>query len=178
MTSNESKIPVDLKALSTAAHSLNIASNNLSAVVRDLDDDLRRLNFGLTVWVPFLFREDGESPIIDHDEVGYAKVNGKWGVALRRVSGNEDQETFYVDGPWLFNDAPREMRLSCVGGVPKVLEALFAEAVNTAKEIEQKIKVVRDLTQAVKPDKSPTGERKYSGLDALKLLADLSKGNK
>ncbi|MGH9710181.1 MAG: hypothetical protein ACRD37_06515, partial [Candidatus Acidiferrales bacterium] len=115
-------------------------------------------------WVPFRFRGDDESSAFDQDQIGYAKVNGKWGIALRRVWGSEDQATFNIDGPWLFNDAPRDVRLSSVDGILKVLEALFTEAVDTAKKIEQKIKAVRDLTQAVNAGKADE-------LASLKILA-------
>lgn len=166
MTSNESRNRVDFRALSSASSSLNTVSNELTKVVGTLDEGLGRLNIGLTAWVPFQFREWDGSPV-DHDEIGYTKVNGRWGIALRRVWAGEDPDIVNIDGPWLFNDAPRDMRLASVDAIPKVIEALHKDAINTAKRIQEKTKKVREFADAVKAAADPVSEH----LVALSTLA-------
>jgi hypothetical protein len=40
------------------------------------------------------------------EQIGYAKVDGKWGVALRTVSANHNWPDQDVIEQWLFSDAP------------------------------------------------------------------------
>src|SRR5258706_5714323 len=125
MTSSDSKIAkiqTHFQALSSAATSLNAASDELTKVVSVLDDALRKLNVGLTVWVTVSTWSDNSRH--GEDQIGYCKLNGKWGIALC-TSWNDDaggEDT--VDGIWLFNDAPRELRLGGVDKSPKGSEAL------------------------------------------------------
>src|SRR5579859_1804079 len=105
------KIQTNFQALSEVASSLNAASNELTKVVSKLDEALKQLNVGLTDWVTF----EDRLPQIDEqyycDQIGYCRVNGRWGISLRRIWGNERWDDHSEDGPWLFTDAPREMRL-------------------------------------------------------------------
>src|SRR5271156_5144664 len=113
MTSNDSKfekVQTDFQALFVVASSLNSASDELTKVVGILDGALQRLNIGLSVWIDYASRAE-QPDEIDEDQIGYCKVNGKWGIGLRRVWGNSQADIYDSEGPWLFNDSPREMRL-------------------------------------------------------------------
>jgi hypothetical protein len=165
------KIQTHFRALSTAAASLNTASDELTNVVGVLDEALRKLNIGLTVWVTFSKWVDelrcGE------DQIGYCKVNGKWGIALCRIWGDDAMAEDAVEGLWLFNDAPRELRLAGVDKIPEVVEALGKEAFNTTKRIQEKTQEVRNLanvvTKIVSEPKTPTlAERIAAGEQSLK----------
>jgi hypothetical protein len=153
MTSNDQKfepIQVHFRALSSLATSLNEASNELTKVVNVLDEALKKLNVGLTVWVDFVRRDVPNEPLMfDDEQVGYCKVNGKWGIALQHVWGDERQGEFGSDGPWLFNDAPREMRLKSVDKIPAVIEKLGKEAFETTKRVREKTEQVRELAGAI-----------------------------
>src|SRR5690242_20811280 len=147
MTSNASKIEkvqTHFQTLSSVAHSLNIASDELTKVVFALDESLRKLNIGLTVWVTFRSRgvEEWE---YDDDQIGYCKVNGKWGIALRRIWGDNQADHYGDEGPWLFNDAPRDMRLKGIDKIPEVIEELSKEASETTKKVQEKTREVREL---------------------------------
>jgi len=151
MTSSDQKfepVQVHFRALSLLATSLNEASDELTKVVGILDEALKKLNVGLTVWVAYAHRgvEDWE---VDDDEIGYSKVNGKWGLALRRIWGDTRDGADNIEGPWLFNDAPREMRLKSVDGIPKVIEELGKEAFATTKRVQEKTEQVRALAGAI-----------------------------
>jgi prefoldin subunit 5 len=153
MTSSDSKvakIQTHFQALSEVASSLNIASDELTKTVTILDEALKKLNLGLTVWVSFRRRGDDDEPhLYDDDQIGYCKINGVWGIALRRIWGDESWDRHSEDGPWLFNDASREMRLHSVDSIPNVIEALAKEAFDTTKRIQEKTKEVGELAGAI-----------------------------
>lgn len=152
MTSNDSKIEkiqAHFKALSSTASSLNTASDELARAVAVLDEALKKLNVGLTAWATFRTRDDDDFGLYDKDQIGYCKLNGKWGIALRRIWGNVDFDDHREDGPWLFNDAPRELRLNAVDGIPDLIEALGKEAFDTAKRVQEKTQQVRELAGVI-----------------------------
>ena len=178
MSSNDSKnenVQIQFKVLATVASSLNTASNEFAKSVVILDESLKPLNIGLSVWVPFAFLEGLEHPDYDQDEIGYSKVNGTWGLAIRSIRGREGREgeAFeHVTGPWLFNEAAREMRIHSVEKIPDVIKALIEKASETTKRIQQKTKEVRALTEAIRPVTDEI-KRPSSGeiLSAAALLA-------
>ena len=55
--------------------------------------------------------------------IGYNKRNGKWGITIRTEFENSHDED--VD-EWLFNDAPRNLRLEVIEHIPALLERLAA----------------------------------------------------
>src|SRR5882762_10574436 len=91
MTSSDAKlqkIQTHFQALTETASSLNASSDELTRVVGILDEALKKLNVGLTVWVTFLTWAE-EPPRYNYEQIGYCKVNNKWGIALHRVFGDE-----------------------------------------------------------------------------------------
>src|SRR5215467_16026708 len=96
MASTESqfeKIQKHSKALSGIASSLNTASDELTNAVGVLDEALKKLNIGLSVWVTFCDRSDKDDPdIYDYDQIGYCKVNSTWGIAIQNLWGDADAE--------------------------------------------------------------------------------------
>jgi hypothetical protein len=189
MASSDSKIEKmqkQFQALSSVASSLNAASDELTKVVAVLDESLKKLNVGLHAWVTFGFRSaDNQDPEdYDEDQIGYSKVKGIWGIALRHIWGNASADDHEIEGPWLFNDAPREMRLRGVDKIPMVIEQLCEEASHTTKKVLQKTQEVRALTSAIEQiantqetglPPSPFKPAPDDQSRFLKQLADLSK---
>jgi hypothetical protein len=171
------KIQTHFQTLSSEAKSLNAASDELTRVVGVLDDALRKLNVGITVWIEVsAWREEVPVYMTDElvrhgsSEIGYCKVNGKWGIALRRLEGDDVSGETDIDGPWLFPDSPRELRLSGVDKIPEVIEKLGQEAAKTAKKIQRKTKDVQDLADAiVQIAKEPVGLNLAASLYATKV---------
>jgi hypothetical protein len=144
------KVQARFQELSSLASSLNTASDELTQIVNGLDEALKRLNIGLTVWVAFRFRGDDEEPqMYDQDQVGYAKVSGTWGIAVRRIWGDDSRDIFHEDGPWLFKDAPRELRIECLDQFPNVIEELAKVATATTKRVQEKTNQIRNLASAI-----------------------------
>ena len=163
MTSSDSKIAkiqTDFQILSEIASELNAASDGLTRTIGILDEALKKLNVGLMVWVTFRSRGEEERPErYDHDQIGYCKVNGTWGLALRRIWGDEVADWENEDGPWLFNDSSRELRLRSVDSIPKVIAELAKEARETTKRIQDKTKEALELAEAITRVANDTNEK-------------------
>jgi hypothetical protein len=79
------KVSTSYKQLTAAANELNAVSDELGKFVGALDAALKKLNLGLTTWLRLESREDGSGNYTKRD-LGYAKVGGRWGIALRTMS--------------------------------------------------------------------------------------------
>lgn len=156
MASTESeveKIQKHFQALVSIAPSLNTVSDELTQAVAILDEALKKLNIGLSAWVMFCSRgNDDYSEYYDVDQIGYCKVNGNWGIAIQHLWGDEVRDHHNSEGPWLFKDASREMRVQAVDKIPELIEELSKVAAKTQKKIQEKTKQVRDLAVAVRQD--------------------------
>jgi hypothetical protein len=171
MTSSDSKvakIQTHFLALTKTAAALNAASDELTKVVANLDEALKKLNVGLTVWVTFVSWDTGTEFGYNNEQIGYCKVNGKWGIALQHVWGDESEDYEKQDGPWLFNDGPREMRLRGVDKIADVIEKLAKAASDTTKQVEQKTEEVRELATAIS---ALAGESKAKSLTLAERIA-------
>lgn len=175
MASTESqveKIQKHFQALSGIASSLNTASDELTKAVGVLDEALKKLNIGLSVWVIFRDRSDQSMPgVYDYDEIGYCKVNGTWGIALRTVWGDSELDRHESEGPWLFTDAPRGKRIQAVDKIPSLIEALSKQASETQKKIEEKTKQVRSLADAIRVTKIKKDAIELEGISPEQFVA-------
>jgi hypothetical protein len=150
---SEEQVQKNFQVLSGIASSLNTASDELTQAVGFLDEALKKLNIGLCVWVTFRDRSDRNSPeIYDYDQIGYCKVNGTWGIAIQKVWGDASIDEHDAEGPWLFTDAPREMRIQAVDDIPGLIEALGKKASETQIKIQEKAKQVRELANVIRAD--------------------------
>lgn len=122
-------------ALSTSAVALNKASAELASAVAHLNEKMRRLNLGLDAWVLVRDRKAPE-PFYDVYELGWVKLEGRWALAIRRRSGDEnEQDEEKIEGPWLFNDAKRSLRIESVSKIPDLLEALVKKSAKLTADL-------------------------------------------
>lgn len=138
-----------LHSLADSAARLNSRSDELGKAVRPIDAALKKLNLGVTAWYPYRGSNEPD-PGGDYScqRIGYAKVGGKWGLALSTSSGNVNAEVDYYE-EWLFNDAPRSMRLEALDYVPELLEHLVMEANRVAEDLQRKAETARDLAETI-----------------------------
>jgi hypothetical protein len=143
--------------LHDAAGSLNIVSDELGKHIARIDESLRKLNLGITVWVSVSGwdnNDEGGSNFWS-EEVGYAKINGKWGVCLRRVEGSfshPDHDSIEI---WAFNDAPRVQRLDALDKIPDLLQKLSVEAEKLTTRVKSRLSDVQVVANALGPQRLP-----------------------
>jgi hypothetical protein len=133
----EPDLSKSFQRLADSAARLNKASDELSKAVAPTEGVLKKLNLGISKWHTFA----GGNPDQDGDyrsrEIGYAKVGGKWCIALAERSGNIHGGPDDVsESEWAFNDAPRQLRIRAVKEIPKLLEALIDEAEKVTSALE------------------------------------------
>ena len=158
------RVEASYKQLSLAASNLNSASDELGKVIGVLDKAIKKLNLGLSAWVA-VSGNDACAP--DgckwwSREIGYGKVEDKWGIALRESEGDHrfgDEDSSEV---WLFNDAPRWMRVEAIGKIPELLERLVKQTEETTKTIKKKTEQAYELAQVIQQlsEDSQAGEQK------------------
>ncbi len=135
------------KQLASAAQALSSASDDLSKVIRHFDASLKKLALGITVWIEVSGTADDTQ--YWRNELGYAKIDGKWGIALREVTGfHLDPEDSSFE-EWIYNEAPRAMRAEAVGKIPDLLEKMLQQTEETTKDLRSKIEEAAELAFVV-----------------------------
>jgi len=139
--------------LSTVAADLNAVSDELGKSIAEIDAALKKLNLGITTWVTI--QGDGVDPSRDNfsywsRDIGYARVDGKWGISLRKVDGFYPEPDDEEIEEWRFNDAPRSLRLEAIDKIPELLEKLTKDAVKTTKDIRARLSEAQAVAEAVK----------------------------
>jgi hypothetical protein len=138
--------------LSAAAITLNAASDELGKSIAKFDSALKKLNLGVAAWVAFSGGNDPNDPNGSSywsEEIGYAKVGGSWGIALRSISGDYEWPDQESCNQWLFNDAPRSLRIASIGKLPELLDNLTKEAEATTGRINGKLQQAEALAAAI-----------------------------
>ena len=137
--------------LSTVAADLNAVSDELGKSIAEIDAGLKKLNLGIATWVT-IHGGDG-SPCDDSfwsQDIGYAKVSSKWGISLRTIDGQYSDPDRAETEEWLFNDAPRSLRLEAIDKIPELLEKLSKEAVKTTKNIRARLNEAQAVAEVIK----------------------------
>jgi hypothetical protein len=137
--------------LSSAAKDLNKASDELGKAIIAIDSVLQMLNLGVPTWVKI---HGGEDPYTRDEywsrDLGYAKVGNRWGIALCTREGcNSDPESERSES-WLFNDAPRWLRVEGIHKIPDLLEELIKNTAQTTEKVKGKIDEANTLAGALR----------------------------
>lgn len=148
-----------LKQLSTASEGLNNVSDIFNGQIKVIEDALASYNVGVSAWVPAFTDSHEECDRVGnvlgvvetHYSLGYQKSGGRWCLMVSSLC-----EYGYPPGEgqrrdWVLLDAPREIRMKAIDAVPKLIEALIAEATRLTTEIAHKTSDARTLAISVKP---------------------------
>lgn len=140
---------LSLEQLSKTAISLNKASDRLNQAINQLNEALKKLNLGISSWVSFYVYDEG--PFSEVHQIGYAKVNGRWGIAIHKTFEdlNRPEEDQVEVTEWQFCEAPREMRIAGIAHLSQVVEQLNKDAEKTTELINEKTTVAEQLAAAV-----------------------------
>ena len=142
------RVSSSYRQLSLAASHLNLVSDELGKSIAVLDAALKKLNLGISTWSR-LDRWEGAFGNYSSRYIGYAKVNNRWGIALRTVAGNNNQPEDATVEEWLFNDAPRALRIEAVEKLPDLFENLIKEADVAIRKVKAQTLSARQLAAAL-----------------------------
>ena len=154
---NDEKVPLDervhtsFQRLAEKATHLNQASDELTKPIETLDAELKKLGLGISAWITIQHNRSEESDCWYTEELGYTKLNNRWGVALRTSSGDYSYPPGDEWHEWHFADSPRSLRVKAVDHLPALLDELAREAVKTTLAIKAKTEVAHQVVAAVKP---------------------------
>lgn len=145
-TSTE-RVENSFKQLASAAQALSSASDDLGKVIRQLDASLKKLALGITAWVQVSESADEVQYWIA--ELGYAKIDGKWGISLRELTGYHLDNEPDATEVWAFNEAPRALRTEAVGKIPDLLEKMLHQTEETTRDLKAKTAQASELATVV-----------------------------
>jgi hypothetical protein len=148
------------KRLAVAADYLTSKSDEFSKIVAIVDAALKKLNLGVAAWERIRGSDDDGQGNYWGEYVGYARVSDKWGIALSEVRGNHRHADQEINTEWLFNDAPRSLRISAIDKIPDLFDKLIKYTDKTARKIDQKIAEAQALADAL--------SKAAAGVDAQK----------
>ncbi|MGA2482140.1 MAG: hypothetical protein ABSF92_03360 [Candidatus Acidiferrales bacterium] len=146
--------------LSSAAKDLNKVSDELGQAITAIDHILQRLNLGVPTWVKIHGGDDPYGMAYWSRDIGYAKIGNRWGIALCTREGDHNDPDEEQCESWLFNDAPRWLRVEGVEKIPDLLEALIKNTEETTKKIKSKIDRAKQLAEALALAAEPPKGRK------------------
>jgi len=148
------------RKLSEAASALNEASDLLGQAIEVLDEALAELKIGVTGWVTF------SESTSEHDEtqstaerLGYDKVGSRKGLAIGVVDIDHTDGSEEIKQQWLFNEAPRRLRMRAIDLVPALLDELTKEAEKTAERVKESAQVAVELASAITNPPASGGRR-------------------
>jgi uncharacterized protein YukE len=157
MTTKKDSTPLPVRVqssfnkLKAAASELNSASDRITKLVGEIDAVLKPLNIGIDTWVQIGSAWCDENLNTGYNEVGYSKVNGKWGISLRSVTENPSNP-FDDIVEWSFGDGPRRLRLESIDYLPPLLDELAKKADDGTRELNDKTSDLESFVSALKGD--------------------------
>ena len=141
------RVSTAFQTLAASAPELNAVSDELAQPIRTIDAALQRLNLGVSAWVEFAVQRFGDGEFMSARSVGYAKVSGTWGIAIRWTGTDPDGNP--ASEEWRFNDAPRLYRLDALEKLPELLEELAKTASKTAEQLKSKVGKTKQIATTI-----------------------------
>jgi hypothetical protein len=134
-----SSIPSSENLISVAKE-LNCATKDLATVFTDIELGLRKLNLGVSAWVPLSSKEDDSSSQM----LGYAKHRGRWCLIVRQFELDAAADVVSQQDT-LLRDAPREIRVWAAGQLGELFAELTKEAAALAARIKKNLNAADTL---------------------------------
>jgi hypothetical protein len=166
-TSLVESVSASFQELTSVATTLNQVSDALGKAVAEIDEGLQKLNLGITTWVRVSYEggdEEGDAYYYI-EELGYAKLNGKWGIALKTSEGVDVPQDVPDVDTYLFNEAPRALRLKSIEHIPALLKSLSEESSKVTKALEAKLSDIQAVAAVVNGKTLP--KKRTTLLEAL-----------
>jgi hypothetical protein len=143
------RVATSIQELSIVAKDLNSASDELGKAISAIDAVLQSLGLGIETWTRIVHSDSGDGQYYSYRDLGYAKVGNKWGVTLRSVRGDVQDPDGESSDYWLFNEAPRWMRLEGVDKLPALIDSLVKSAAEATTKIQSKAVEANQIARAI-----------------------------
>ena len=123
MAPNASKEPASERViaafvqLASSSKDLNDEIAQWAKNISALNEALRKLKIGASAW--HTISSGGEDPEWNSREIGYAKIEDEWRIALRKRWGHTAFPEDDGEEIWPFEDAPRWFMLDAGGKIPR-----------------------------------------------------------
>lgn len=135
------------KRLAIVAADYKEATKEFSTPIETIERALRTLDIGVITWKKFAGDEDGYGAYW-HRDVGYARIDGEWCLAIRTVEGHVQREEDEIE-EWAFNAAPSSLRIDAIDKLPDLLEQLIKNGEKTTKKLREKTGDAQQLAAAL-----------------------------
>jgi hypothetical protein len=143
----EERIAASIARLSDSAEALHSVSDALAKSIEAVERVFQKMNVGLPAWVRVTYSRWQDS--FESMSLGYAKVKGKWCVAISASSGNDaDDPEYWSEETWPFNEAPRLHRIKAIEKLPDLIDKLAEEADETTVKVGEKLTEADQIAKA------------------------------
>ncbi len=138
-----------LARLKPVAKNVSTAADALAAPVSSIDGELKRMHIAFEAWVTY--KTESYEHLYTNWDLGYSRIAGRWGLALRVVRGDvSDPEDTRVEN-WHFNESPLYLRHRAVDKLPDLLEALAKTGEKVANKLTSAAAVATQVAETVAP---------------------------
>jgi hypothetical protein len=142
------RIATSFKDLATSSRELNSAAAELHEVVSVFEKHLLTIKPHVATWYEIASGEDDSGARYWNRSIGFANINGTWGIGLRTEEGHVHSD-FAESEAWLFKDAPQWMQIESVTKLPDLLEEIVKRTQETTKKLRAKTERARALAEAL-----------------------------
>lgn len=144
------RIAAALELLKPVAKDVSQAAAELSKPIVAIESVLKGMNIAFEAWVTY--RSVGDRrPYYTEWDLGYSRVEGRWGICLREVEGDDqDPEGGRVQS-WHFNESPLYMRQRAVDKLPDLIEALAKTGATVAHKLNAAAGRANAIAQPLAP---------------------------
>lgn len=125
-----------LNRLAQLSIKLTEVSDELAKPINELDEYLKSLNLGLSCFITI--SDQGSTTKL---RLGYTKLD-RWGLVLSKTEKDVTED-------WLYNNAPRWLRLRGVRFLPVLFDALVKTSEATIKRVEEKTNTARAIVAII-----------------------------
>jgi hypothetical protein len=138
-----------LALLKPVAKNVSAAANTLSSPIVRVDAELKRMHIAFEAWVTYY--ESKYDYSYTNWDIGYSRIDGRWGIGLRLVRGDEsDPERSSIES-WHFNEAPLYLRHRAIEKLPELLEALAKTGEKVAQKLANAATQANEIAEVVAP---------------------------
>jgi hypothetical protein len=144
-----SNVQDSFRELAKTAKQLNFASDALGKYVGEIEKALRALNLGVAGWVTIESFSDENGLSTLNRELGFDKIGKQWSIGLQSYVQPEWDSQWTHHEEWVFDEAPRAMRIKAIEHLPELIQELNKNAAAIAKSTAEKLPTANNLASQI-----------------------------